>query len=295
MSWWFPLLVGCDKAQAVPPAPDIRVIGGPGSGEGLFALPRAASWDAKNGFLYVVDKSGRIQKFDREGRFVLCWRMPAIEMGRPTGLAVDRDGTLVVNDTHYHRVVRYTGDGRELSSFGGGESRDPGKFIYPVGLAIAPDGTIYVSEYGGNDRVQVFTADGKLLRTWGRYGEKDGEFKRPQGLALAGDRLYVADAGNHRIQVFSTDGMHLASWGDVRYPYSVAVAADGTILVAEYGRHRVARFTPDGKPLATAGTAGLRPGELNTPWGAVPAGDRLFVVDAGNHRVLDWPMSMLGR
>jgi sugar lactone lactonase YvrE len=218
--------------------------------------------------------------------------MPAIEMGRPTGLAVDRDGTLVVADTHYHRIARYNGEGRELSSFGGVESRDAGKFIYPVGLALAGDGTIYVSEYGGNDRIQVFTRDGKLLRSWGQYGEADGEFKRPQGLALAKDRLYVADAGNHRVQVFSTDGKHVASWGDLRYPYSVSVGPDGNVLVAEYGRHRVSKWTPDGRLVATAGEAGARPGQLDTPWGAVAAGERVVVVDAKNHRVQSWPASM---
>ncbi len=168
-----------------------------------------------------------------------------------------------------------------------------GQFIYPVGLAIAGDGTIFVSEYGGNDRIQVFAADGRLLRSWGRYGEADGEFKRPQGLALAGERLYVADAANHRIQVFMPDGTFVMSWGDVRYPYSVAVDADGNVLVAEYGRHQVSKFRPDGTRLATAGGPGSGPARLDTPWAAVPAGERVFVVDSGNHRVQVWPRAML--
>ena len=274
------------------PAPDVQLIGGPGAADGRFATPRSMAWDP-GGLLYVVDKSGRIQKFDGTGGFLKAWSLPAIERGRATGLAVGPGGDLWVADTHYQRVLRYSPEGALLGQFGS-EGRGPGQFIYPVGLAAAPDGTLYVSEFGGNDRIQVFTPEGKLLRGWGRYGEEPGEFKRPQGLALAGDRLYVADAANHRVQVFTPDGKFIGSWGDLRYPYSVSVDAGGNVLVAEYGRHRVSRFGPDGAPLGSAGGAGAGPGELNTPWAAVAAGDRVFVSDSGNHRVQLWPASRLG-
>lgn len=291
VSLWYILLLGCGRASAAP-APDIRIIGGPGSGDGLFATPRAAAWDPK-GSLYVVDKTGRIQKFDVNGAFVRGWRMPEVEKGRPTGLAIDPQGRLVVADTHYHRIVRYSPDGELLGTFGS-EGTDPGQFIYPVGLAIAGDGTIYVSEYGAdNDRIQVFTAEGKLLRSWGTYGDEAGQFKRPQSIALAGDRLFVADAANHRVQVFSLDGKPLGAWGDLRYPYGVSIDGEGNVLVAEYGRHRISKFRPDGAPCGTAGRPGSAPGELNVPWSAVAAGDRVFVVDSGNHRVQVWPSSLL--
>ena len=284
-------LAGCGKASAES-ASAIATIGLPGSTDGHFATPRAAAWDS-GGRLYVVDKTGRIQRFDANGRFERGWRTPAIEKGRPTGLAIDPARNLVVADTHYHRLLRYSPDGALLQTIGTTEGTSPGQFIYPVGLAVATDGTIYVSEYGGNDRIQVFAPDGRLLRSWGRYGEADGEFKRPQGLALAGDRLYVADAANHRVQVFSRDGTFVTAWSGVRYPYSVAVDDDGNVLVAEYGRHQVSKFRPDGTRLASAGGPGSGPTQLDTPWTAVPAGDRVFVVDSGNHRVQVWPRAML--
>lgn len=285
---WIVLVAGCGRAEATVPA-DVVTIGGPGSFEGRFATPRAIAWDPK-GFIYVVDKTGRIQKFDRGGRFVKGWSTPAIEKGRPTGLAVDPRGDLVVADTHYHRILRYSPDGELRGEFGS-EGTGPGQFIYPVGLAVAGDGTIFVSEFGGNDRIQMFTSDGRLRRQWGRYGDGPGEFRRPQGLALAGDRLYVADAANHRVQAFAPDGTFTGSWGGLLYPYSVAVMRDGSVLVAEYGRHHVARFSPDGRPLGAVGSVGSGPGELNTPWAAVPGEDRVFVVDSGNHRVESWPAS----
>ena len=290
------LLSACPRPET-PAAYAIVTVGGPGSTDGRFALPRAMAWDPR-GFLYVVDKSARIQKFDSKGTFLKVWSTPEWEKGRPTGLAVDPEGRLLVADTHYHRVLRYSPEGELLSRFGS-EGRAPGQFLYPTGILARPDGTIFVSEYGGsldndaNDRVQVFTAEGKYLRGWGRYGEAPGEFRRPQGIVIAGDRLYVADAANHRIQVFTLMGGHLASWGDLRYPYSVSVDPDGNILVAQYGRHCVSKFKPDGTPLASAGKPGCGPDELNTPWCAVSLGDRIAVVDSGNNRVQLWPAGML--
>lgn len=282
------LLAACD---APAEAPAIGIVGGPGATAGRFALPRALARDGA-GRVYVVDKSGRIQRFSADGRYETGWSTPATEKGRPAGIAWDPRGSVLVADTHYHRILRYTPDGAPAGEIGG-EGRGPGRFIYPTGLAAAPDGTLYVSEFGGNDRVQVFGPDGRFLRAWGAYGEGPGEFKRPQGLALAGDVLYVADAANHRIQAFGTDGRFLREWGGVQYPYAVAVDDAGAVLVAEYGRHRISKFTPEGRLLAAAGKAGDKPGELNTPWSVLAAGGTVVVADSGNHRLQLWPASML--
>jgi DNA-binding beta-propeller fold protein YncE len=271
----------------------VIVIGGGGTSPGRFSLPRAAAWDPA-GRLYVVDKSARIQRFGAAGGYELGWSTPACEKGRPAGLAWDPKGSLLVADTHYHRILRYSPDGKLLAEFGS-EGSAPGQFLYPTGLALAPDGTIFVSEFGGNDRIQVFTPEGKLLRGWGRYGDALGEFKRPQGIALRGDRLYVADAANHRVQVFNPEGRFVRAWEGVKYPYSVSVDDEGNVLVAEYGNHRVSKFSADGAPLGAAGKAGSAPGELSTPWAVVSAGPRIFVVDSGNHRVQVWPSSRLAK
>jgi DNA-binding beta-propeller fold protein YncE len=286
------LLTGCSRSTPPEPASPIQTIGGPGSDNGHFATPRATAWDPR-GFLYVVDKTARIQKFDASGKYLQGWSTPECEKGRPTGLTVDPKGDVLVADTHYHRILRYSSEGALLSQFGS-EGSGPGQFLYPTCIAIGPDGSLYVSEYGGDDRIQVFTPDGKLIRSWGSYGKEPGQFDRPQSIAIAGDRAYVADAANHRIQVFTLEGKLLRGWGDLKYPYSVSLDAQGNVLVAEYGRHRVTKFSPDGAALASAGRPGTGPADLNTPWSAIPiGGDRIAIVDSGNHRVQLWPSKLL--
>jgi DNA-binding beta-propeller fold protein YncE len=291
------LLVLASCAEPADPAADLKIIGGPGAVPGRFATPRAMAQDAA-GRLFVVDKTGRIQRFSAAGVYEAGWATPEVAKGRPTGIAVEPSGDVLVADTHYHRILRYSADGALKGRFGS-LGLGPGQFTYPTGLAVAADGTIYVSEFGGNedgkDRIQVFTPDGNFVREWGKYGEGPGEFHRPQGIALAGGRLYVTDVANHRIQVFeAADGRFVREWGGVKYPYGISVDGDGNVLVAEYGSHRISKFAPDGRLIAAAGGAGTGPGELNTPWGVLAAGPRIYVVDTNNHRLQDWPAGRLG-
>jgi DNA-binding beta-propeller fold protein YncE len=291
-AWVLLFVASCGK----PPAgDDIRIVGGPGAVPGRFATPRSIAVDASGRF-FVVDKTGRIQRFSPAGGYETGWATPETAKGRPTGIAVEPSGNVLVADTHYHRILRYTADGALLSQFGS-LGLGPGQFTYPTGLAVAADGTIYVSEFGGNedgkDRIQVFTPEGRQVREWGKYGPGPGEFRRPQGIALAGGRLYVADAANHRVQVFETDGRFVREWGGVTYPYGVSVDGDGHVLVAEYGRHRISKFAADGRLLGSAGGPGSGPGQLNTPWGVLAAGPRVWVVDTSNHRLQDWPAARL--
>ncbi|MHC4716425.1 MAG: 6-bladed beta-propeller [Planctomycetota bacterium] len=247
---------GCGRVEAV--------IGETGRGAGQFMYPRAIDL-AADGTLFVVDKTGRIQRFSPTGRYLGQYQMPAIAAGKPTGLTVGPDGHLYVADTHYHRVVAFDGTGkivRRLGRFG----EDDGGFIFPTDVAFGPDGTIYVSEYGGNDRVSMYSRDGAFLRSFGRPGAGRGEFTRPSALAVDASRgrLYVADAANHRIAIYDLSGELVGYMGSagreagqLRYPYDLALCADGSLLVCEFGNNRIQRFDREGRSTGVWGSAGL--------------------------------------
>jgi DNA-binding beta-propeller fold protein YncE len=74
--------------------------------------------------------------------------------------------------------------------------------------------------------------------------------------------------------------------GELRYPYGLALLADGALAVGEYGNNRVQLFSPEGLSLKCLGRAGRAPGQLAYPWGVAAAADgKVYVVDAGNNRV----------
>ena len=319
--------IACAGCEGGPPgaadAHVLGIIGSSGRGPGEFLYPRAIDLDAE-GNLYVADRTGRIQYFSPKAEVLGVIRLPEIEKGYPTGLAVAPDGNLYVADTHYHRVLVYENAGRgaprpawrlvrEFGSFGTGD----GQFIYPTDVAFAtsesaalprptheagaaprPAFSVYVSEYGGNDRVSVYTPEGTFVRSFGRPGSGPGEFSRPEAMRVDSRRqvLYVADACNHRVARYTLDGRLLGYFGTVgqgpgelRYPYGLALLADGALAVGEYGNNRVQLFSPEGRSLKCLGRAGRAPGQLAYPWGVAAAADgKVYVVDAGNNRVQVW-------
>ena len=114
---------GC---SADPAAPEI-VWGKHGVQDGDFVKPRAIAIDAQDR-LYIVDYTARIQVYDRDGNYLgPTWTTPDYRNGRPSGLSIDRDGNLLVSDSHYHCLRIYTPDGQELRKIGGEAGSGPGQ------------------------------------------------------------------------------------------------------------------------------------------------------------------------
>lgn len=287
-----------------------RVVGTRGAGPGQFNKPRSVVTD-RAGNLYAVDMTGRVQKYSPEGGYLLAWQMPQTDLGRPKGLACDRQGNVVVLEPHYHRVNHFSTNG-VLAGLWGSHGTNAGELSFPRAVAVNSRGEIWTSEYGLVERVQRFVVDlpndppktaatngtnripARLLLSLGSPGMEPGQFNRPEGLCVdAQDRLYVADSCNHRIQVFDNEGHFLRQFGrpghgkgELSYPYDVAVDREGRCYVCEFGNHRVQVFDTNGAPLEILGGAGAAPGRFANPWGLAldPAGN-LYVADSQNHRV----------
>jgi DNA-binding beta-propeller fold protein YncE len=271
------------------------VIGRHGPHQGQFNKPRAAAVSPA-GFLYVADMTGRIQKFNMLGEYLLDWSTPDIEKGRPRALAVAPDGTVLVCDCHYYAIRRYTPDGTLISSFGT-KGFNTGEFSLMTDISIDEKGNIYTTQYEDRaDCVQIFSPDGVFKRRFGSYGKESGQFDRPMGIAV--DRngfIYVADCCNHRVQKFTASGELVKIWGGfgnepgkLMYPYDIICDSKGRLLVVEYGNNRVSKFSDEGKLLAVWGAHGTGRQNLIGPWGAAATGveDEYFIVDSSNHRVL---------
>jgi DNA-binding beta-propeller fold protein YncE len=285
-------IMSCTLAPSARLGGGVIEIGREGTSPGRFHFPRVVVV-APNNDLIVIDRTGRIQRLAPEGTCRAVWRVPDATNGTPTGATFDRNGDLLVADTHYSRILRYSTDGTTHTQFGR-YGDGPGEVIYPQDVAVDRDGNLYVASYGGRDKIIKFRNDGTFIKEWGESGEGPGQFHRPMALAMRGEgEIVVADSCNHRVQVFDLEGRFVEALGGVgrekgklNYPYDVAAGPKGEIYVCEYGNNRVTQFTRDGRA-TTVGELGNGLGQLRGPWGvALDRAGGLYVADTYNHRIL---------
>jgi DNA-binding beta-propeller fold protein YncE len=272
---------------------NVEVIGSRGTGAGEFNKPRSLAVDRDDN-LYVVDLTGRVQKFSPDGRYLLAWQMPQTDKGKPKGMIKDCDGNVIVVEPHYSRVNHFDAQGKLLAQWGE-NGTNVAKLQFPRAVAINSQGDVYVSEYGLVERIQRFGHHGtNFIQAFGAPGTAIGQLNRAEGLGVGpDDRLYVADSCNHRIQIFSPDGQFISAFGragsgpgELSYPYDVRIDAEGNRFVCEFGNSRVQIFDADGRTIEILGGAGSEPGQMNNPWAiALDSRGNLYIADSANHRV----------
>jgi tripartite motif-containing protein 71 len=228
------------------------------------------------GNIYIADSDhggrSRVLKLSGDGRLILDWRLFHPVAGKrsgPEGIALDREGNLLVTDGGADTVLRLTPDGEIVGRIGG-----PGTFQDLGHVAADAAGNLYVAEAGPN-RIQKFDASGKRIAVWQRTrGAGPDQWDGPETIAVRGDgSLAVEDWRNHRIVVLSSAGDTLFRFGASgkgpgQFARSAGLAVDsaGDIYVADDALHRVQEFSPSGR--------------LLTAW-PKPEGDRLFTSGPG--------------
>lgn len=279
----------------------VMVIGQAGTSPGTFLQPRALATDGK--WLFVADRSGRIQKFDAgTGKCVAWWTLPMFQNGMPTGLTIGPassgvaaggrakagEPVLYVADTHYHRVLVYPIEVEKFAISEGGR----GESITRDSLLLAPS---------------VAKCEVPILAQFGAFGMGPGEFVyptlvlpllAPDGVTV--ERLYVSEYGDHdRVSVFDGDFRFLFSFGTpgsgrqsapVQFDRPQAVALDPerkSLWITDARNHRVGRFTLGGELIDWLGGEGGQPGvTFNLPWTIAGLGDgTALIVDRGSSRV----------
>jgi DNA-binding beta-propeller fold protein YncE len=120
--------------------------GSNGSGDGQLNSPGDLTIDS-SGNIYVVDTyNHRIQKFDRDGKFLMKFGSNGSGDGQfylPSNIEIDEENVIYVADRVFpHRIQQFDTSGKFLSKFT--ETSDPFN-IYNINHAIVldKDGNIY--------------------------------------------------------------------------------------------------------------------------------------------------------
>jgi sugar lactone lactonase YvrE len=246
----------------------------PGSDSTHFDSPTALAV-AKDGTLFVADTGNHaIRRVSPSGTVTTLAGKPGeagatngvgvnARFNSPLGLALARDGTLIVADAGNHALRRVTTDGTvttlagELESWGMIDGPPAvARFNGPVGLAFDHTGNLFVAD-SANHAIRRLAPDGTVTTFAGKLGEDgcvDGapataRFSKPAGLSFdAHGRLYVVDSFNHvlrRVTLGGTvstvaglagvEGSADGTGGLGRFfnPYGLVVTAAGSLIVSD--------------------------------------------------------------
>lgn len=248
----------------------------------------------------------------------------SLVLTKPTGVAIDSNGSIFVADFPNHTIRQVMPDGT-MKDFAGergttGSANGVGtvaRFSNPADVAIGPDHALYVADCD-NHLIRKITP-ARVVSTFagqaGEGGHVDGpathaKFRFPTGLAVdhAGN-VYVADIANHVVRKITPDGIVSTLAGvpgefgsndgpgaTARFnqPHGVGVDRRGNVYAADFGNHTIRKITPDGVVSTLAGQAG-NPGSNDgvgtearfcAPY-SVAADDagNVFVADTSNHTI----------
>ncbi len=255
-----------DATQSTPIM--ISQVGGTGRSLGQFVRPGDVAVDRERGRVYAVDRGNR--------------RLQVLSLRREAGEPIRYMPGLC-------KVVKSV----DLPALGKTFARARLEWALQIdALDVDAKGRLYALDVR-NARVVVMGADFSLVEAWGEYGAGEGEMLEPVDLAVdtRGETVYVADAGAARVCAYSREGALRRCWGrrgagegEFVRPAGVAVGSDGSVYVTDARTHCVQRFDAEGKFIARWGARGIGAGEFFKPCGIVADGERVIVIDYGNHR-----------
>ena len=181
----------------------------------------------ENGHVYVGNETtGRVEVYDRKGRFLFDLGGSEGQFVQPTDMAIDPDaGRVFVLDGQQGIVKVFditTDPTGSLVQTIPPSGPDASLLAHPTGIALDVDqGEVLVSDFGipeeqVHPRVQIFDYAGVLLATIsGKAGMMGQRFSRPQGLAVDGSgHIFVVASWLGRVIVLDrNDGAQVGSLG----------------------------------------------------------------------------------
>ena len=220
----------------------VRTIAGAGEGrkdgtgaDALFLHPRAITFDARDGDLYVVDENNLVRRVTTDGVVTTFAGSSdgfrdatgtAAAFSHPCGIDSDpKTGDLFVSDAGNARIRKIALDGTVTTLAGGGHHgwvdgpAAVAEFLVPCALRYdAKDNSLYVVDAGAwafapnpappgirkilLDSDVVLTVAGGQRRGYAEGAGPAAQFSSPLGIAVdpADDSLYVSDSNNNRIR-----------------------------------------------------------------------------------------------
>ena len=261
------LTAAMTPSPTAPAEPVMEQIWETNGSPNTFYLPTELTIDAQ-GNIYVIDGGNhRVQKFDKDGNFLLTWGSQGNGDGQflfqasPAhygSITVDKDGYVYVTD-HHNRIQKFDNNGTFLMKFGETGSSD-GAFYTLYGIAVDDQGNIYTTDWTKYE-IQKFNSQGEFLQKSEVPSCKPGGMSSPYNLVVdEHGQLYIAHHQSNCIQKFDSQGNLLKQWGEIgkgngqfSKPLSIALDAEGNVYITDNGNSRIQKFDSKGNFITAYG------------------------------------------
>jgi len=280
--------------------------------------PYGVAVDNNRNVLYAIDRIGwggvldrrcEVKKFNLSGGFVTRFGGQRLSISRGNlsgdpfnlftylswsyGLDIDAGGNVYVSEANRDRVVKFSGDGTYITSFGENLKNN-------FDVAVLNSGQIAVSS-AGNSKISLFDVNlVSAARDFAGTVDSSGVNGGLRGLAVdSANFIYALDnsagtgqavkkfdaKGSKPVVAFGTN----AGSGPSQFRGATDLTVDnrnGDIYVVDSGNNRVQRFDRDGRFISEFGSAGRGNGQFDRPYGiAIDKDGYLYVSDTGNKRI----------
>ena len=270
----------------------------------------------RTGQLVIIDNNGwagvhvfeangtKVRSFVRVALVTPELLLPKQVCSEPRGVAISKDGKILLVDGKRHRVQCLSFDGT-LISVVGSHGKEPLQFNDPVGITVAPCGEVLVCDRR-NHRIQVLgPTDFGFVRQIGKF---DGD--RPESLYLPWDiacdsegLVYVADCGHCCVKVFTMEGRFVKKIGSegigrgqFKHLSSVAIDCNDYLYALDTMRACVSVFNPRGEFKMQFGTHGELEAQFYKPHGiTVDSKGQVYVTDGETSTIVAHPSGFRGR
>jgi tripartite motif-containing protein 71 len=269
----------------------LYAFGGEGDAPGQFRAPMALSLDPK-GALYIADTgNNRIQKCSATGAVLAMvggFGWGENQFHRPTDLAAENGLDIFIADYENRRLVRFDSDLHWIDAYYYLEEAEEKLSLgFPSGIAHSFHGDLFIVD-AENVRILKVNALREPVFSFGDFAEGDGDLEEPQKIAIdIADRVCVSDRQRGCIMVYDYFGNYLQEigLGILKEPTGLCADRRGSLFVADVGRDQVIIFGQDGRLQAVVGASGKKLGAFDDPSDVAVDSDRMYVTEAGNHRV----------
>ena len=218
-----------------------------GGGISEFDRPKDIVSDSNGNFYVVEERNCRIQKFKKNGDYILKWGKVGSgesEFSSPTAIDIDSSNNIYVVDSGNRRIQKFDSNGNFILQWSTYVAHNH-QVNMPYGLSIDANDNIYVTEVrssGSGEYVYIlkYNKNGTLLDIFNTHVDGDYYDANIYDIDVDSNYIYISTSDsiiikfNHQWEELTRWGAYGSNIGEFTYPKHIHIDYSGHVYVSDY-------------------------------------------------------------